>query len=43
MKASFHQFNPKKFSFRKDPVLVLENFWTEQEMDTFRAAMTHST
>ena len=43
MKAPFHQFNPKKFSFQKDPVLVLENFWTEQEMETFRAAMMHST
>ncbi len=43
MKVQFHQFNPKKFSFQKDPVLVLENFWTEKEMNTFRAAMTHST
>ena len=43
MQTQFHQFNPKKFSFRKDPVLVLENFWTEKEMETFRAAMTHST
>ncbi len=43
MHVPFHRFNPRKFSFRKDPVLVLENFWTEQEMETFRAAMTHST
>ena len=26
MKAQFHQFNPKKFSFQKDPVLVLGKF-----------------
>ncbi len=43
MKTSFHQFHPGKFSFRKDPVLVLENFWTPQEMETFRAAMSRAT
>jgi SM-20-related protein len=43
MKVPFHQFNPKKFSFRKDPVLVLDNFWTEKEMEIFREAMRHST
>ncbi len=42
MHVSFHQFNPRKFSFRKDPVLVLDNFWTEREMEIFREAMTHS-
>lgn len=43
MRVPFHQFNPKKFSFHQDPVLVVENFWTEQERDTFRSAMGRST
>ncbi len=43
MKVSFHQFHSRKFSFHKDPVLVIENFWTETEMETFRAAMNRST
>ena len=43
MKISFQQFHPGKFSFQKDPVLVLENFWTAEEMDTFQAAMNRST
>ncbi len=43
MKVPFHQFNPGKFSFRKDPVLVLEQFWTDKEMETFRTAMRQAT
>ncbi len=43
MRIPFHQFHPGKFSFQQDPVLVLENFWTPAEMETFRAAMSRST
>ena len=42
MKVPFQQFNPKKFSFHQDPVLVLENFWSETEMAQFRDAMLRS-
>lgn len=43
MNVPFHQFHSKNFSFHTDPVLVLEDVWTETEMETFRAAMTRST
>jgi SM-20-related protein len=43
MKTHYQQFNAKKFSFRDDPVLVLENFWSEQETAMFREAMAHAT
>lgn len=42
MKIQFSQFNPKKFSFHQDPVLVLENFWSEKETAQFRDAMSRS-
>jgi len=43
MRVPFHQFHPGTFSFQDDPVLVLEHFWTAEEMATFRAAMSRST
>lgn len=42
MRISFHQFNSRKFSFRKDPLLILENFWTTEEMVYFQEAMNRS-
>ena len=39
MKTRFKEFNPKKFSFHQDPVLILEDFWSKEERDTFLAAM----
>ncbi|RMH37190.1 MAG: hypothetical protein D6690_03815 [Nitrospirae bacterium] len=42
MNVRFQDFNPWKFSFRDDPVLVLEDFWSPEEMARFRKAMTKS-
>jgi len=42
MKASFPTFNPDRFSFAKDPVLVLEDFWSQKERKVFREAMDRS-
>ena len=42
MKTHVQQFNAKKFSFHDDPVLVLENFWSEQETAMFREAMARA-
>lgn len=42
MKIQSSQFNPKKFSFHQDPILVLDNFWSEDEMAQFRDAMRRS-
>ena len=39
MKARFKEFNPKKFSFHNDPVLVLEDFWSKEDRDIFQAGM----
>ncbi len=39
MKTRFQEFNPKKFSFHRDPVLVLEDFWSKEERDMFLSAM----
>jgi SM-20-related protein len=39
MKTRLKEFNPKKFSFHQDPVLILEDFWSKEERDTFLAAM----
>lgn len=39
MKIRFQDFEPSRFSFHDHPVLVLEDFWSEKEMSTFRAAM----
>ncbi len=42
MKTRLAEFNPKKFSFHKDPVLVLEDFWSKEERDVFLAAMAQA-
>ena len=39
MKTRFKEFNPKKFSFHQDTVLILEDFWSKEERGTFLAAM----
>ena len=39
MKTRLKEFNPKKFSFHQDPVLILEDFWSMEERDTFLDAM----
>ncbi len=38
----FSEFDPTAFSFHKDPVLVLENFWSAEERTRFRKAMEQS-
>ena len=38
MKTIFSEFNPTTYSFKTDPVLVLENFWTKEERASFRKA-----
>lgn len=43
MIVPFSEFDPTTFSFHKDPVLVLENFWTAEERSRFRSAMEKST
>lgn len=42
MKTVLSEFNPTTFSFQKDPVLVIEEFWTQSEMAHFRKAMEQS-
>ena len=42
MKTRFSDFNPEKFSFKENPVLVLEQFWSPAEMASFRRAMDES-
>ena len=42
MKTVFSEFDPTTYSFKNDPVLVLENFWTQEEMAVFRGAMEQS-
>jgi SM-20-related protein len=42
MQVSRSAFNPDTFSFHKDPVLVVENFWTASERKQFRDAMQSS-
>ncbi len=42
MKVRFQELNPRKFSFHKDPVLVLEDFWTADERAFFREGMTRT-
>lgn len=42
MKIRFAEFSPKKFSFHKDPILVLEDFWSPEEQKLFREAMSCS-
>jgi hypothetical protein len=35
MKVRFQDFDSEAFSFHKDPVLVVEEFWTPQEAGLF--------
>ncbi len=42
MKIDFSKFDPEKFSFAEDPILVLENFWDSKERGMFREAMAQS-
>lgn len=39
MNTSWQHFDPDRFCFHKDPVLILENFWTEAERRLFRACL----
>lgn len=39
MRVRFRDFNPRSFSFQHDPVLVLEEFWSPQEMTRWQEAM----
>jgi SM-20-related protein len=39
MLVEFERFDPERFSFHDDPVLVIENFWAEQERRRFQLAM----
>ncbi len=42
MKVRFQEFSPRKFNFHKDPILVLEDFWTTEERAFFREAMSRT-
>lgn len=42
MKAHFSQFHPDRFSFAEDPVLILEDFWSQEERKVVREAMSQS-
>lgn len=42
MQMDFSTFNPRQFSFTRDPILVLENFWSKEERAGFREAMERS-
>lgn len=39
MQVEFEHFDPERFSFQEDPVLVIENFWTREERQHFQRAM----
>jgi SM-20-related protein len=39
VKVRFQEFDPHSFSFEKDPVLVLEGFWSPGERAQFQDAM----
>ena len=39
MRVRFRDFNSRSFSFQRDPVLVLEDFWSPDELIRWRAAM----
>ena len=43
MKIDFSHFRSERFSFAKDPILVLEHFWNPDERKMFREAMKGST
>lgn len=42
MRVPFPKFNPETFSFREDPVLIVEDFWSGEERERFRSAMQRS-
>ncbi len=42
MRTDFSTFNPSQFSFARDPILILENFWSPKERAMFRKAMEAS-
>lgn len=42
MRVRFQEFDPHSFSFEKDPVLVLEEFWTPKDLVFFQEAMQRS-
>ena len=42
MIVAFSEFDSIAFSFHKDPILVLENFWSAEERSQFRRAMEES-
>ena len=39
MRVRLKDFDAARFSLHEDPVLVLEEFWSQEEMARFRAAM----
>jgi SM-20-related protein len=39
MKIRYRDFDPSNFSFHDHPVLVLQDFWSEEDMSRFRSAM----
>ena len=43
MRIPFHKFNPEEFSFKDDPILILEDFWSADERQRFRSAMERAT
>jgi len=42
MRVRFQEFASRRFTFHKDPVLVLDEFWSPQEMTYFQDAMNRS-
>ena len=42
MRVRFQEFSPRKFDFHKDPVLVLEDFWSADERARFREGMSQT-
>lgn len=43
MRVRFRDFNPRSFSFQRAPVLVLEEFWSPEDMSRWREAMARQT
>ncbi len=39
MQVEFEHFDPERFSFHENPILVIENFWTREERRHFQRAM----
>lgn len=39
MQSDVEHFNPESFSFRENPVLVIEKFWTHEERQYFQHAL----